>query len=457
MELKVIERYEAPETLEQTENRFLSNLTSIVGKNGTTPAPARLAEGSQSFARDEVTIRVEPFSVQKYNIKTMERSPSDVLRLTFEAEGQRYRIDTPSPKNASQTLIPLDQNPRFEFTGIFLPQEAHLSLYSSVNLDCWMQHLKDATPLSALSIPGTHNSPTCHRALPSVRCQAVSPREQLENGVRFFDLRVQPEAPESGRLALVHGVFPISLTGPKYFRELLDEIYRFLSEKPSETLIISLKREGTGNMTDQQLGRILFEHYARGNEAGRWYTDPTIPTLGQVRGKIVLIRRFGIDEGMRREHDGRGWAIEAECWADNTANDMHGAVCVQDFYEVLETENIEKKIGFARDHLDRAADCVCHLPGITTDKDHPVPPQPFYLNFLSASNFWKKGCWPEEIARKLNPAIVKRLCCEHAQSTSGDGSTGIVICDWVGDDGDWDIVRCIVGMNSRLMAKEMSL
>jgi len=35
----------------------------------------------------------------------------------------------------------------------------------------------------------------------------------------------------------------------------------------------------------------------------------------------------------------------------------------------------------------------------------------------------------------------------------GDGSTGIVVCDWVGLNGDWDLVRCIVGMNVKLEMK----
>jgi 1-phosphatidylinositol phosphodiesterase len=32
----------------------------------------------------------------------------------------------------------------------------------------------------------------------------------------------------------------------------------------------------------------------------------------------------------------------------------------------------------------------------------------------------------------------------------GDGATGVVVADWVGVDGDWDLVRCIMGMNARL-------
>jgi len=86
---------------------------------------------------------------------------------------------------------------------------------------------------------------------------------------------------------------------------------------------------------------------------------------------------------------------------------------------------------------------------------NPVPPGPFYLNFLSASNFWKVGCWPEKIAKKLNPAIVEFLCEKHGEGVQGDLGTGIVVCDWVGEDGDWDLVRCIVGMNARLMMREM--
>jgi hypothetical protein len=74
-----------------------------------------------------------------------------------------------------------------------------------------------------------------------------------------------------------------------------------------------------------------------------------------------------------------------------------------------------------------------------------------YINFLSASNFWKPGYWPEKIAEKLNPVATAFLCEKHdvKDEKKGDGCTGIVVCDWVGEDGDWDLVRAIVGMNSR--------
>ena len=65
--------------------------------------------------------------------------------------------------------------------------------------------------------------------------------------------------------------------------------------------------------------------------------------------------------------------------------------------------------------------------------------------------------WPEKIASKVNPACVEFLCLHHMAKDGGKGvkagdwSTGIIVCDWVGLDNDWDLVRCVVGMNSKLI------
>ncbi|KAF2842539.1 phosphatidylinositol phospholipase C [Patellaria atrata CBS 101060] len=470
LELKLIERYEAPGApvsapklgggfplgpLNGPLNSVVNNVTNIASNiTQGGPSSPKLAENAKSFHHKDVNIRVDAFKTVKTDIKATERSENEILRLTIESDGQKYRIDTPSSSPSSQTFKPLTQNPRRQYTAVFNSKETFLTVYSSSNLNSWMRELKDETPLSALSIPGTHNSPTCHTALPSVRCQAVGIKEQLDNGIRFFDIRVQPQEPDkkdSDRLILVHGVFPISLTGNKYLRDLIKETEGFLDRNRSETVIISLKREGPGNHTDQQLSRILYDHYAK--DENRWYTEARIPKLGEVRHKIVLMRRFAIEDRLKKMHGGKGWGINAENWAYNTPNDTHGDVCVQDFCEVLETENIDKKIKFSRDHLERAGNCLCPLPG----SNELAKPSPFYLNFLSASNFWKVGCWPDKIAAKLNPAIVDWLCRNHHTDEKGDGSTGIVVCDWVGDKGDWDLVRCIVGMNSKLELREKNL
>ncbi|MCJ1407645.1 hypothetical protein MMC19_001716 [Ptychographa xylographoides] len=475
LELKFLDRFEASGLSESAVGiaNFTRNLTVLTSWNrtspssgsSTSPTATQLAVNARSFIHEEVSIRCDACATTKTDIRPAQLLSNETLRLTFEVNGERYRLDTPCRTHKSTTLTPLTANPHFEYTAVYLSEYAYLTLFSSAHLNAWMQEMRAETPLYALSIPGTHNSPTYYTALPSVRCQAVSPKEQLENGVRFFDVRVQPESPQDATkegLFLVHSAFPISLTGGKYFRKLVDDVYEFLDQHPSETLIMSLKREGIGNATDTQLSLILKNHYT-GN-ASRWHTAPHIPTLSQARGKIVLLRRFVLDESLKREHSGAGWGIDAETWKDNTPYDTcpSGDICVQDFYEVLETENIGTKITYAEAQLDRSAACVCPLTNLGVPKlDSTEPKQPVYLNFLSASNFWKAGCWPGRIAAKLNPAIVDYLCRKHnepgAGKQVGDGCTGIVVCDWVGNNGDWDIVRCIVGMNAKLRLREKGL
>ena len=435
--------------------------------NPISPTSPQLALHSESFTHQDVSIPINAFETKTTDIQP---NPKEILRLTFEIEGQRYRVDTPTPSERSTVLTPLSPNPGFEFTAVHHPKTSHLALFSSAKLESWMSKLKNETPLSALSIPGTHNSPTHYTALPSVRCQSVSVKEQLNNGVRFLDIRVQPENPDNASkdgLILVHSAFPVSLTGSKYFRGLIDHVFAFLDANPSETVIISLKREGVGKSTDQQLSKILHDHYATDPE--RWFTENRIPTLGETRRKIVIVRRFILDDTLKVENNGTGWCIDAESWPDNCADGMcsSGEIRVQDFYEVAESENIEKKIGFSTDHLVKAAQAVCPLPGDANAAVAEAAKLPFFINFLSASNFWRSNCWPDRIAVKVNPAIVDHLCRRHNDSSAlwnpdsgddrksiGDGSTGIVVCDWVGHNGDWDLVRCIVGMNAKLELRE---
>jgi 1-phosphatidylinositol phosphodiesterase len=470
IELKLLERFEAPRS-DDNGLVSLANITNITRtvtglmSNSTGPTSPQLALHSESFSNQDVSVSIGAFETKTTDIQP---NPKETLRLTFEVEGQRYRVDTPTPSKRSTILTPLCSDPRFEFTAVHLPKSSHLAVYSSAKLESWMSKLRNETPLSALSIPGTHNSATHHTALPSVRCQVASVKEQLNNGVRFLDVRVQPEKPDDSSrdgLILVHSAFPVSLTGNKYFRDLMDHVHAFLDANPSETVIMSVKREGVGKATDQHLSKILRDHYA--NDSERWFTENRIPTLGEVRKKVVMIRRFALDDSLKGENNGTGWCIDAESWPDNCADGMcsSGEIRVQDFYEVAENKNIEKKIGFSTDHLVKAAQAVCLLPGDAAAVE--AAKQPFFINFLSASNFWRANCWPDKIAVKVNPAIVDHLCRKHNDSSAlwdpeagderkavGDGSTGIVVCDWVGHNGDWDLVRCVVGMNAKLELRE---
>ncbi|KAF9876471.1 phosphatidylinositol phospholipase c [Colletotrichum karsti] len=456
--LKRVERFEGERV--RTGN-VLGNTVGTIGSffNATNFITKETITKGESHTTEDVEVHVDPFTINATEIPAPEDGGKEVIRLMFEIEGHFYEIDAPSPSNRSSVMKKLDDAP-LELTAVYVPSGAFLAIMSSANLHAWMAELQDHYPLPLLSIPGTHNSPTCHTALPSVRCQAVGVREQLDNGVRFLDIRVSTPQ-DSDDLALVHSAFPISLTGNKYFADMLSDIYAYLDANPTETVLMSLKREGTGKGTDEHLSRYMRDRYVS-RDAHRWFVEPRIPTLGDCRGRIVLIRRYFLDESLHGEHDGRGWGIDAQHWPDNCEDGTVGGglIRVQDFYEIDQSTNIERKIDYSRGQLERAAEQFFHLPGMP-DFNADAPPLPFFVNFLSASNFFNATCWPERIAAKVNPAVVEYLCMNHGeqgkgphQLNVGDAATGIIVTDWVGAHGDWDLIRCIVGMNSRLQLKQ---
>ncbi|KAF4983489.1 hypothetical protein FZEAL_1112 [Fusarium zealandicum] len=458
IELLEVERFEGERV---STGNVLSNVTnSITGFINATDFSAHETHAKgDPIHKEKANVKIDPFKTNESSIRAADKN-KEVIRLYFKYEDHKYEVDIPSPSRKSSVMKKLDGG-KHDLTVVYTPNGAFLAIFSSSRLNSWMKELHDDWPLTLLSIPGTHDSPTCHKALPSVRCQAVGIPEQLNNGVRFLDIRVSVNT-DNDELALVHGAFPISLTGTKYFKDLLQDVYKFLEDNPSETIIMSLKREGTGKGNDEQLGKYLKHSYVD-KRRSLWWTEPKIPTLGGARGRIVIVRRFILDGGMKKScWNGRGWGIDAQSWPDNCEDGKVGGgfFRVQDFYEITESENLEKKIEFARRQLERAAEQVFYLTGMAGHKEGAAAP-PFFVNFLTASNFFNATCWPERIAAKVNPSVIEYLCMRHGEDgkgpnklKTGSAGTGIVVTDWVGAKGDWDLVRCIVGMNARLQLKK---
>jgi hypothetical protein len=150
----------------------------------------------------------------------------------------------------------------------------------------WMAGVSDSTPLNLMSLPGTHE--TCaHRGGESAECNNLSLADQLNSGLRVFDIRLRH----------FQDTFPIHhgrvFQDLNFTRDVRDVCQAFLAKNPSETIVLIIKKE----YTEAEI-HSTFEQLFRSCLAGSedfWYLDNTIPTLGQVRRKIVLIRRFNSD------------------------------------------------------------------------------------------------------------------------------------------------------------------
>lgn len=184
----------------------------------------------------------------------------------------------------------------------------------------WMQSLPDTYLVSQLSIPGSHDAGARYEPVAgTAKCQSLTIGDQLNAGIRFLDVRCRHI---DDAFAIHHGSIYQNLN----FDDVLNACWSFLSSNPSECIIMSVKEEYDPS-NDTRTFEQTFDSYTQKNPSG-WYLGATIPTLGSVRGKIVLLRRFSAATTPK--------GLDATNWADNTTFSINGnaSLRVQDNYQV---------------------------------------------------------------------------------------------------------------------------
>ncbi|MCL1971505.1 MAG: phosphatidylinositol-specific phospholipase C, partial [Endomicrobia bacterium] len=173
----------------------------------------------------------------------------------------------------------------------------------------WMGKIQNgALSLRELSIPGTHDSGTKNVSNLSIgaRCQNHDIFRQLNDGIRFFDIRLK----KSGdMLNLYHGIYSCSVN----LGEVLVWFRYFLYANPGETILMCVKKEGGDSIASQ------FNKYIKTCEQ-LFLKDSKIPTLNKARGKIVLFKRFESGMSGIEWYDWKG--DSKEDWPDNAAFDI---------------------------------------------------------------------------------------------------------------------------------------
>lgn len=329
--------------------------------------------------------------------------------------------------------------------------------YSSyVDGPCWMSHVDGSKYLDELSIPGTHDSGTCsvdndtEPQSSQAKCQQDYIPTQLLEGVRYFDIRLgKGENP-----GIDHGACYL-LKKDGNFMHLSDVIgyfNTFLSENPTEALIMLVSR-GNDEATDESLTTALGKVFDENPDL--FYTSSRIPTLGEVRGKIVLLRRFGLAGNSVSSHT---WGLDLTQWDDKIAahtdstsmclvRDERGfeavgktgdeepyctKVYAQDHYECTGTD----KIGW----VDMALQETTKLARIMVDVEDndgakvKVLEHSWCINYTSCTNY-KQGSNPFTAARVVNEHLYKSQYINSTgnESTKGDclKHIGIIASDFV--------------------------
>lgn len=165
-----------------------------------------------------------------------------------------------------------------------------------------MKSIDGSWPIQKLSIPGSHDAGALLEPISgTAKCQSLKIAEQLAAGVRFLDVRCRHVG---NTFVIHHGPIDQKLT----FESVLGMVTTFLKANPGECVILSVKEEYDPEKNTRSFEQTFDTYVAKDPE--RWWLKPELPTLDQVRGKIVLFRRFSSTSQSK--------GINASKWPDNT-------------------------------------------------------------------------------------------------------------------------------------------
>lgn len=237
---------------------------------------------------------------------------------------------------------------------------------------------------------------------PVYRCQRRGISAALDAGVRFFDLRVALD-PLNQNLVFWHSSALVSARAT--VEDVLFGFYAWLETHGAETVLLSFQYEvGTrANATFDARARGMLRGVLGDGVARRYVRQDGggyLGTLGESRGKIVLVRRFDLDGEGESGESGSGSGLPGlhlspTKWPDNDPdafalvyNETTNATAyVEDYYEpdALGTnstveENIATKFRSVRAHLEKAAAAAYTVDGGAEDTDS------LFITFASAEH-----------------------------------------------------------------------
>lgn len=197
-------------------------------------------------------------------------SPSSTLSLIVDHDSWKAKDTSPDKESSVKLVADVDESGK---DGDF---KIELRIYDNYNPSKWMEEYGKKyglgkKPLCRVGLPGTHDSGTYRfdkdkgaspdSGLTTIedildrghllgklndwiltqvferlcQCQELTARQQLEEGIRYMDLRLAYHA-ESQTFMTCHGVFCVDI------KEILYEVASFLDENSKEIVILEFKK-----------------------------------------------------------------------------------------------------------------------------------------------------------------------------------------------------------------------
>ncbi|MCY0957880.1 phosphatidylinositol-specific phospholipase C domain-containing protein [Streptomyces sp. H27-H5] len=312
-------------------------------------------------------------------------------------------------------------------------QDAHRNLGQADRAE-WMWGVASDTKLSAMSIPGTHDTLAIHGGS-AVQTQedygdsANTLTAQLERGIRAIDIRVRAIG---GSFTIHHSAYYQQAN----FDDVLKKAQGFLKAHPTETIVMRMRAEcayrspGITDCANEPKSvqpadvRQIFAGYVGASQ----YRDlfhagsvkgtgrAKVPTLGDVRGKLVLAGFDNVDSD--------GYGIEG---FNDHKEDTYNASSIPEKWNLVKT-NVDAAISRAKGNSSDGGLYVTYTSANTV----PGGGSPLYY----AGGYTKVQSGVSTEVPGVNYHLMKYL-------NSEKGRVGIVMTDFPG----WGLVNAIIDHN----------
>jgi 1-phosphatidylinositol phosphodiesterase len=246
----------------------------------------------------------------------------------------------------------------------------------SITFPSWMSFLNNDLELKDLTIPGTHESCALHGIFFAVN-QTWSLENQLNAGIRFFDLRMRLYY---NTLRAYHGIVNQKMN----FSEIIYIFSKFLKKYPSEFILMSIQKENTDKKSNRTIEQVYNDYIKNYKDIIINY-EPNLynEKVEKFRGKIIFFNAF--------EH----------------RLDIQSGFFAQNNWVVNFSADIKTKNKYIKTQFNRA---------ITYNQDDNL-----YINYISGSSDYLMVS-PALIAYYTNKEVLKY-----------EGRMGIVLCDYPGE------------------------
>lgn len=323
----------------------------------------------------------------------------------------------------------------------------------------WMADLPDATPIGRLSLVGSHDAATGKMnpnepfVTPLAKTQSMKIDRQLAAGIRALDLRCKHV---NDRCALHHGAIGLA----QDLSEVLDMVTGFLRQNQSETVFLHLNNPDSGGsdgkpenntnplFADTFLGKYWNNpnYYAffwkgpdgrtfpTGKATDRSTLPATLPTLGEVRGKIVVFQDFSPESQ-------RGWfGLPGQ----NQYRDPALPNTFRPWVHRDDTSYIVDNMGAFEEFWQRKRPVLDHANAA----DDAEGAQAVHMVWLNGSGNLGQLIIPKDVARHVN-AQANRHIFNALHHASARPRAGMMMADYP----DLNLIENVISLNFKGLEK----